>query len=189
VVINGQLDRLERIVQDFLQFARPSEPELVPLDAASIVRDMVELLEQPLRRRGIELKLELAEGVRFRGDRQQLQQVLLNLIQNGADSISDAGTIHLRVKAGMAKLDRELAPVALFEVADTGKGIPSEAEQRIFDPFFSTKEGGTGLGLPIAARIAEKHGGVLQYHSQRNAGTTFTLVLPRITDEGGNSAH
>jgi len=81
-------------------------------------------------------------------------------------------------------------PLLILEVADTGKGIPAEVERRIFDPFFSTKESGTGLGLPIAARIVEKHGGQLQYETQRNRGTTFSVVLPRSTDDASNhSAH
>jgi signal transduction histidine kinase len=69
-------------------------------------------------------------------------------------------------------------PVAVLEVADTGKGIPTEVQKRLFDPFFTTKESGTGLGLPIAGRIVEKHGGILQYQTQTNHGTTFGIVLP-----------
>jgi signal transduction histidine kinase len=65
-----------------------------------------------------------------------------------------------------------------MDVVDTGKGVPPEVEKRIFDPFFSTKEGGTGLGLSIAARIVEKHGGFIQYLTQPNRGTTFSVVLP-----------
>jgi two-component system sensor histidine kinase HydH len=67
----------------------------------------------------------------------------------------------------------------VLEVADTGKGISPEAEKRLFDPFFSTKATGTGLGLPIAARIVEKHGGMLQYRTQTGRGTTFGVILPR----------
>ena len=69
-----------------------------------------------------------------------------------------------------------------MEVNDTGRGISSEAQKRLFDPFFTTKEGGTGLGLPIAARIVEKHGGELRYQTQLNHGTTFSIVLPRVSE-------
>jgi two-component system sensor histidine kinase AtoS len=68
--------------------------------------------------------------------------------------------------------------VVVIDVADMGKGIPPEVQKRLFDPFFTTKEEGTGLGLPIAARIVEKHGGVIQYQTQPNRGTTFSIVLP-----------
>ena len=67
----------------------------------------------------------------------------------------------------------------LLEVTDNGKGIPPDVQARLFDPFFTTREGGTGLGLPIAARIVEKHGGELRYQTQLNRGTTFAVVLPR----------
>ncbi len=77
-----------------------------------------------------------------------------------------------------------------IDVADTGKGIPPEVEKRIFDPFFSTKESGTGLGLSIASRIIEKHGGFIHYSTEPNRGTTFSVVLPRVTnDESANPAH
>ncbi len=66
----------------------------------------------------------------------------------------------------------------MIDISDTGKGMPPEVQKRLFDPFFTTKEQGTGLGLPIAARIVEKHGGVIQYETQPDRGTTFTIVLP-----------
>jgi signal transduction histidine kinase len=74
-------------------------------------------------------------------------------------------------------------------VSDTGKGIPPEAEKRLFDPFFSTKETGTGLGLPIAARIVERHGGMLQYQTRPGHGTTFGVVLPREHEQTAERAN
>jgi signal transduction histidine kinase len=71
--------------------------------------------------------------------------------------------------------------VAILEVADTGKGIPPEVEARLFDPFFTTKEAGTGLGLSVAARIIEKHGGMLQYQTRTGRGTTFGIILPSVS--------
>jgi signal transduction histidine kinase len=76
----------------------------------------------------------------------------------------------------------------VLEVVDNGKGILPEVEKRLFDPFFTTKEAGTGLGLPIAARIVEKHGGMVQYHTCPGHGTTFGIVLPRQNKESFNSA-
>jgi signal transduction histidine kinase len=75
-------------------------------------------------------------------------------------------------------LNGRLASVVVIDVADTGSGIPPEVQKRLFDPFFTTKEAGTGLGLPIAARIVEKHGGVIQFQTQPQRGTTFSIVLP-----------
>jgi signal transduction histidine kinase len=85
----------------------------------------------------------------------------------------------LGVRLDTKRLAERTTEVVILEVADTGKGISPDVEKRLFDPFFSTKESGTGLGLPIAARIVEKHGGALQYQTQVNRGATFGIVLPR----------
>jgi signal transduction histidine kinase len=181
-VIATEINRLERIVKDFLQFARPSEPEIVNAPAARILDEVRELLRAHLAKAAIELKLETKDDVWLRADTQQIKQVLINLIQNAAESIGRGGTITLRVVSDNAPLAGSSQPVAIVEVADTGKGIPPEVQKRLFDPFFTTKEGGTGLGLPIAARIVEKHGGDLRYQTQVNRGTTFRVVLPRAAD-------
>jgi signal transduction histidine kinase len=170
VVIDNEISRLERIVKDFLQFARPSEPELVAVPPQRILQEVHDLLKPQLEKAAIELKLEPSEAAWVRADTQQIKEVLINLIQNSADSIGRKGAITLRV--------HDEADTAVLEIADTGKGIPVEVQDRLFDPFFTTKEGGTGLGLPIAARIVEKHGGELRYQTQLNRGTTFAIVLP-----------
>ena len=112
------------------------------------------------------------------GDPQQIKQVLINLIQNAADSIEENGTITLRARRDEKWLDDRQMDVVILEVTDTGKGITPEDEKRLFDPFFTTKDFGTGLGLPIAARIVEKHQGALQYQTQPDFGTTFGIILP-----------
>jgi two-component system, NtrC family, nitrogen regulation sensor histidine kinase NtrY len=178
-VIASEITRLERIVRDFLQFARPSEPALVAVPVGRILRDVADLLRPQLEKDAIALKLEDAEEAWVRADTQQIKQVLINLIHNSADSIERNGVIVLRVRSesGLANGD---ASAVVMEVADNGKGIPLEVRKRLFDPFFTTKEGGTGLGLPIAARIVEKHGGELRYETELRRGTTFRIVLPRV---------
>jgi signal transduction histidine kinase len=181
-VIAGEISRLERIVEDFLQFARPSEPEMVTVPAQRMLQEVHDLLRPQLEKAGIELKLEPSEPAWLRADPHQIKEVLINLIQNSADSIGQQGAVTLRV--------RHLRDDAVaMEVADTGKGIPPEVQKHLFDPFFSTKEGGTGLGLSIAARIVEKHGGQLRFQTQINRGTTFSVILPRLEEhETQNSA-
>jgi signal transduction histidine kinase len=174
VVIGDEISRLERIVKDFLQFARPSEPELIAVPTQRILQEVYELLKPQLKRASIELELETSEPVWVRADTQQIKQVLINLIQNSADSIEQSGVIKLRTRNGTAS--------AIMEVMDNGRGIPPDVQKRLFDPFFTTKEGGTGLGLPIAARIVEKHGGELRYQTQPNHGTVFSIVLPRFSE-------
>ena len=181
LVIANEINRLERIVKDFLQFARPSEPELVAVPPQRILQEVHDLLKPQMEKAAIELKLEPSEAAWVRADTHQIKEVLINLIQNSADSIGRKGAITLRVH------DEDSSVV--LEVADTGKGIPVEVQKRLFDPFFTTKEGGTGLGLPIAARIVEKHGGELRYQTQLNRGTTFAIVLPQADKhEPQNSA-
>jgi signal transduction histidine kinase len=179
VVIGSEISRLERILKDVLLFARPAEPELVHMPAQRIVQEVCELLKPHLEKSAIELNLEPSEEVWIRADRQQLKQVLINLVQNAADSIERDGTITLSVCPETARGHHGAVAI---EVTDTGKGIPPDVEQRLFDPFFTTKEGGTGLGLPIAARIVEKHGGELRYQTESGRGTTFAILLPQISD-------
>src|SRR5262249_24767140 len=111
---------------------------------------------------------------------QQLKQVLIILLQNSAESIEKGGTITLRARWGAERLKGEVTDVVIIEVEDTGSGIPPEVQERLFDPFFSTKSYGTGLGLPIAAKILDGHGGVLAFQTEPGKGTTFRIVLPMI---------
>ncbi len=178
-IIAQEINRLERIVKDVLLFARPSEPHLVTVSAEDPLRHVQALLGPELEKSGIRLVCEDSVAVSIRVDPQQIQQVLINLIQNAAESIGQDGTVTLRVKTGTRVLGERAREIVVLEVADTGKGITPEVQKRLFDPFFTTKEMGTGLGLSIAARIVEKHAGSLQYQTAVNHGTVFGVVLPR----------
>jgi len=190
-VIDQEIQRLDRIVRDVLHFARPAEPRQVTITAGSLFNRVQGLLSSQLGKASIRLSLAPSPALWIRVDPQQIEQVLINLIQNAAESIVRDGTITLRARttlmplAGLprrgfpAKAGRA-TPAVILEVIDTGKGIPLEVQERLFDPFFTTKESGTGLGLSIAARIVEKHGGALQYRTEANRGTTFGIVLPRV---------
>jgi len=177
-LIGGEINRLERIVKDFLQFARPSEPQLVTVTAEQPLDEVRRLMAPQLVKANIQLVLAEVLTAPIRIDPQQIKQVLINLVQNAADSIGKNGTVTLRARRDEKRLNEQTVEVVILEVADTGKGIPPEAEKRLFDPFFTTKEFGTGLGLPIAARIVEKHRGALQYQSKVDSGTTFGIILP-----------
>ena len=179
-VIANEINRLENLVKDVLLFARPSDPHFATVAADEPLRQVQTLLEPQLAKTNIRLRLaEDPVTAQVRIDPQQIKQVLINLIQNAADSIGENGDVTLRARLDTKRLADRTTEVVILEVADTGKGIPPEVEKRLFDPFFTTKEGGTGLGLSIAARIVEKHGGALQYQTQVNRGTTFGIVLPR----------
>lgn len=179
-VVQRELTRLERIVSDFLRFARPSDPKLETLASDGLLEDARQTLAPALAKTAVRLVREPGGSWPVRADPEQMKQVLINLVRNGVDSVSGAGTVTLRARRDRRRLAGEDSEVVVLEVADTGRGIPPEVAKRLFDPFFTTKEHGTGLGLSIAARIVEKHGGALQYQTQVNRGTTFGIVLPLV---------
>jgi signal transduction histidine kinase len=183
LVIGHEIQRLDNIVHEFLLFARPADPKFHTVSADSLLGRMQSLFGKQLEKNSIRLVLESPTNVWVRVDPHQLEQVLINLVQNAAESMAYGGTITVRASYGSSRLDSHMCPVVLLEVSDTGTGIPPEARKRIFDPFFTTKENGTGLGLAIAARIIEKHGGSLECHSEVNRGSTFTILLPKSKTE------
>ncbi len=169
-VILEEVDRLRRIVDEFSQFARMPKPQLEPVDLGELARNVLSLYATPPE--GIELRSEVQTGVVARADRDQLTQVLVNLVKNAEEAMAKGGgTLYVRVRG----TEKE----ARVEVQDSGPGIPPEHRARIFEPYFTTKEGGTGLGLAIAARILQEHGGKLDVGGEPGQGACFTLSLPR----------
>jgi signal transduction histidine kinase len=183
LVIGHEIQRLERIVQEFLQFARPADPKLLTVSADSLLARIQLLFGPKFEKTSIQLNLQSVPDIWVRVDPHQIEQVLINLIQNAAESMERGGTITMRARNGTSRLNGRTRPVVMLEVSDTGKGIPPEVRKRMFDPFFTTKEEGTGLGLAIAARIVEKHGGSLECRSEVNRGTTFVILLPHTKPE------
>jgi signal transduction histidine kinase len=177
-VIRSELNRVDQIVKDFLKLTQPIDPKFVSMTSEPLVREMVDLLRPKLERNSIKLRVEDTVEEKFQGDPQQLKQVLLNLVQNAAESIVENGLIVLRSRRDRMVLDGDETNVVIIEVQDNGPGIPAEVQERLFDPFFSTKESGTGLGLTIAAKIMDKHDGALIFETQQGRGTTFGIVLP-----------
>jgi len=181
-IVEREILRLERIVNDFLKFARPADPEPVIVAADLLLLETQYLFAPQLARNNIQVNLEPSAPMRVRVDPAQMKQVLINLVQNAADSIGHDGIITLRARAARKTLPNGGKNTVIIEVRDTGRGISAEAQERIFDPFFTTKDNGTGLGLSIAARIVQKHGGVLEYQTRVNQGTVFGIVLPQVME-------
>jgi signal transduction histidine kinase len=181
-LVEREILRLERIVNDFLLFARPAEPELTNLSTAVVFREIQSLFDRPLAKNNIQIQLEESPPLRIRADFGQIKQVLINLVQNAADAIGRDGVITLRARRARKRLANSETNVVVLEVVDNGPGIPADVQQRLFDPFFTTKDTGTGLGLSIAAGIVQKHGGALQYQTQLDYGTTFGILLPEAAE-------
>lgn len=169
--IDRQAHRIADIVQGIVGFARPRPPHREPVDLGAVTRETLELLRRDLQ--PVELETDFdAELPPALADRQQVQQVLLNLLNNALQAM--AGRSPMRLRVTVAGADDRLA----IRVTDNGSGIPPEVLPRVFDPFFSTKPEGTGLGLSVSYAIARAHGGDLVAESVPGAGTTFSLYLP-----------
>ena len=178
-LIRNEIDRLEQILKNFLKLARPNEPKFLPMTAETAFREVSELLTPQLQRSGFALKLDSMTNIPFLADPLQLKQVLINLIQNAVDSIEEkTGTIALRALHKITGRGPQATHQVILEVEDSGSGIATEVQERLFDPFFSTKENGTGLGLAIAAKIIEQHKGTLDFETRLGHGTVFRITLP-----------
>jgi two-component system NtrC family sensor kinase len=178
--ISSEVDRLTEITETYLRFARLPQPKLEREDLAALVASVAEFARAELAQSGISLDLDLPSGpVEVAADENQLRQALLNLVRNAREAMTSGG----RLRVGVQLRDDG---TAVISVTDSGAGIASEHLPKIFDPFFSTKTKGTGLGLALVQQIAVEHGGraEVESHGAEIPGTTFRLVLP-VSPEGG----
>ena len=180
VFISDEIERLEQIVQNVLLFARPAELERKEISIGELIKEVCALIKPQFEKSGIQLKCSVANDIHIFADAHQLKQALLNLIRNAEESIEGTGTITLHAHLNPVRCQVRLTPPVVTGVDQTGKGISPETQQRLFDPFYSTKSNGTGLGLAITARIVDKHGGMIQYRTRTNFGTTCELVFPLV---------
>lgn len=179
-LMDAGLYRIEMIVRRLLTLARDDAPQIRPVRLDEPINEAVMFLEPKIVRREVEFVRRFGDRpIYVRADRQQITQVMINLILNALDSMPDGG--RLSVVIGEPDLTRRTVRV---EVTDTGLGIPEQQQQRIFEPFFTTKGpgAGTGLGLTVVARILRAHGGRIEVRSVPGAGTTFTVELPLADD-------
>ena len=180
-IVSEEINRLEEIVHDFLDFSRPAPLKLERHDLGGIIHRTLDLLACRFEDRGLPLHCRLPDKpVSVTVDGAQLQQVLINLVNNAIDASADGGEIHVELGADR---DAEGRAIGVVRVRDTGAGIPDDVRDRIFDPFFTTKEDGTGLGLSIAAQIMARHQGRLLLESTSDSGTTFSICVPAVEEQ------
>ncbi|MHB8928450.1 MAG: sensor histidine kinase [Bacillota bacterium] len=173
-VIKDECDRMNQRLSQFLGFARPAEPALADVDPREALETTLEMLGKYLPERRVTVEKELEAGLpAVRADDSQLRQVLLNLIINAVEAMPNGGELTFGVN-----LNRDDPGYVTFVVGDTGAGIPEPDLARIFDPFYTTKPTGTGLGLAVAHRIVDAHGGFIEVESGPGQGTTFRVSLP-----------
>jgi two-component system sensor histidine kinase HydH len=177
VMIN-EVDRLNRVISQLLEFARPLAMVLKPTLLQTVIRLTLHTVEGQAREKGIAIETDLpAEIGEFPLDADRISQVLLNLYLNAIAAMEKGGTL----RVALARRDGRSVWIT---VADTGLGIRQEDLSRVFDPYFTTKPTGTGLGLPIVQKIVEAHGGEVRLTSEPGKGTTATVVLPTTGKTG-----
>jgi two-component system, sporulation sensor kinase E len=170
-VTKGETTRLDYIVTQFLQAIRPTQPQLKPASLNDLMHETVALLQPELVNRGLQLKEKYARELPLSPiDAGQIKQVLVNLIKNAMHAMTKGDTLTLQSGEG--------ADGVWFSVTDTGGGIPQEQINRIFEPFYTTKKKGSGLGLMIVQRIVREHGGRIELESRVGEGTSFRIWLP-----------
>jgi len=171
-VIEEEIDRINEILDRFLRFAKPAVPLLERTEVASIFEETLQLIRPRMEKQRIHVQKEFQDLPMILMDREQIKQVALNLLLNAVQAMPRGGTLTLR---GQNSKDGQWITIS---IQDSGVGIPDEDMNKLFDPFFSTKEGGIGLGLSIAHRIIDQHHGKIEVESDPGKGTLFTIWLP-----------
>ncbi len=166
----SEVDRLNHLVTELLQFGAPRELNFEKIDIKAMVGKTVTLLEQDFVEKRISIVHKYDENTELYGDTDLLIQTLMNLLKNSIQATLPGGEVSLNIRC-----DKEMCRIS---VSDTGSGMSEETKSRMFDPFYTTKKSGTGLGLAVSHRIVERHNGYFEINSVVNAGTTITIVLP-----------
>jgi PAS domain S-box-containing protein len=173
-ILDSEIKRLDRVVQTFLNFTRPVEIHLEPFDLNVVVGHVVALASTEASERGVTINKELdAEPLVVKGDSDLLKQALLNVIINGCQAMPEGGPLKITTLRGSDGSARIL-------VTDRGIGISEEGRDRIFNLYYTTKKGGTGIGLAQAFRALQLHNGQIRFDSEVGVGTTFEIILPAL---------
>ncbi len=173
-IIIRQISRITRTVRNLLDFAKRREPKLREIDVTEVVDGAMALLDTELERTGVTVHRDLEGPLLIRGDPDLLHQLFVNLLMNASQAMelasSEQRTILIRGRARDRRVE--------VEVVDSGPGVPADSAAQVFSPFYTTKPQGTGLGLAVARRVAEEHGGRLTLEPEEQAGACFRLEFP-----------
>jgi signal transduction histidine kinase len=183
-VLDEEITRLENLLQAFLDFARPAQLETKEVDLAGIIRQTVEFLGGRAERRDVHIDCRLPAAPLIAAvDAAQFRQVLLNLLLNALDAVRTGGRIWVEAEAELPNPEGTATETAgqrrlRIRVADNGRGLPAGDRHRLYEPFYSTKETGLGLGLAVCRRIVQAHGGEIYESDRDEGGTVFEVLLP-----------
>ena len=169
--VRSELRRIQGLNSEILDFAKPVEITPVRTDLADTVREILQSHQLTLEAGDIEAHLHIEGDTVLDCDRDRLVQVFINLMTNAVEAMTGGGELHVSIEGGPSG--------ATLEFRDTGEGMAPALKHQVFDLFYTTKANGTGIGLPIARKIVEAHGGSIDLISRPGEGTTFTVYLPR----------
>lgn len=171
--ISKEVDRVTSLLNYYLRLGKPPKPVFERSDICKLIREVKSFMDKEFEENKITVELELPEQpVEVEMDRNQIKQMLMNLLKNSIEAMEDRVEKNLRIKLAMDENDAKIL------ISDTGKGIAEEDREKIFEPFFTDKEGGSGLGLPITRQIVIDHGGTIDCISEKGKGTSFEISLP-----------
>ncbi len=181
--LRSETDRLRGILEDFLEYAGEMRLERLDTDLNALIEQLADFFHVQAQTNGVQIRLDPAPSeVIVSIDANHIKQAILNLMINAVNAMKDSSEsgneLILRVASDSGGKNA-------IHVIDTGPGIASEDQERIFHPYFTTSAAGTGLGLPTARRIVEAHGGALELHSDLGKGSDFSIVLPSVQDRSG----
>jgi nitrogen fixation/metabolism regulation signal transduction histidine kinase len=176
-LIKFEINRINNILEEFVKFAKFPEPRFFDNDINQVIREVVDLISETAKEAGVAMKLSLQEdipGIKF--DARQMKEVLMNLSQNALKAMHEGGSLEINTSIRDGQI--------IINTIDSGEGIQEKNLEKIFTPFYSTRAGGLGLGLPIVQRIIESHGGKISCISEAGKGTTFEIIFPMEREQG-----
>ncbi|MGQ9701072.1 MAG: ATP-binding protein [bacterium] len=173
-IIIKEIDSMNRILNDFLSLARPQIKEYQTFDLSQLVKEVGMLIKQQLDQKGIRYNEKIEEGIVCEASAEDIKRVLINLLLNATEAVSSLVDRKPEISISLMHKAKNI----VIEINDNGTGIPEAALKKIFEPYYTTKKGGTGLGLYIAQKIVNEHNGKIRAQSIQGKGTTFTVILP-----------
>jgi|GEM_PF-989079 len=179
-LIMRELDRATWLLNEFLLLGRPAEMAAEPVDPAAFMHELAPLLESEAANHGAEFRLDTEAVPRIEADSGQITQVVLNLVRNAAEAAGPEGQVAVEL--------REAAAGVALSVKDNGPGLPPAVAAKLFQPFFTTKERGTGLGLSVVQAIVHNHGGSVEAADAPDGGAVFTVTLPGYAEPDGQAS-
>jgi len=183
-LLPGEIDRWENMVKELSDFSARPAISKIETDIKMLICNLIEVLDAKLKEKNIQASfISCEKEIKIMIDPERIKQVLINLIINSVKAMPDGGKVI--ISADLYSEKQGMPVFAEVKVQDTGQGMPSEIAQKIFEPFYSGKKGGIGLGLSISRRIIEQHGGTISVESELGKGAIFKILLPQVIEKCG----